>query len=153
MFFHETLLKTYSVELTHHAKNLYNQTLWTLREAFEATGLYFSYPKMDKAMKQVENREINYSFLKSAVYQQILRILDNNFKSFFEAIQDFKNNPSKYKGQPRSSSFKKSQYDNLIYNYCAFQIKGGEVILDRTKGNELKIPLPKQLIGKTIKQV
>jgi len=31
-------------ELTHHAKNLYNQALWTLREAFEATGLYFSYP-------------------------------------------------------------------------------------------------------------
>jgi len=31
LFFNETLLKTYSVELTHHAKNLYNQTLWTLR--------------------------------------------------------------------------------------------------------------------------
>ncbi|MEN8214823.1 MAG: hypothetical protein ABFS56_00275 [Pseudomonadota bacterium] len=30
-------------ELTGHAKNLYNQTLWTLREAFEATGKYFSY--------------------------------------------------------------------------------------------------------------
>ncbi len=27
------------------------------------------------------------------------------------------------------------------------------MVLDRTKGNELKIPLPKQLIGKTIKQV
>ncbi len=32
-------------ELTHHAKNLYNQTLWTLREAFEATGKYFTYPQ------------------------------------------------------------------------------------------------------------
>ena len=28
-------------KLTHHAKNLYNPTLWTLREAFEVTGLYF----------------------------------------------------------------------------------------------------------------
>jgi putative transposase len=44
-------------ELTHHAKNLYNQSLWTLREAFEATGKYFSYSQMDKAMKQVENLE------------------------------------------------------------------------------------------------
>jgi putative transposase len=68
-------------ELTHHAKNLYNQTLWTLREAFEATGRYFSYPQMDKAMKQVENLEgeINYRLLKSAVAQQILRRLDKKF--------------------------------------------------------------------------
>ncbi|OAD23989.1 transposase, IS605 OrfB family [Candidatus Thiomargarita nelsonii] len=142
-------------ELTHHAKNLYNQTLWTLREAFEATGKYFTYPQMDQAMKPVENLEgeINYRFLKSAVSQQILRRLDKNFKSFFEASEDFKQNPSKYKGQPRPPRFKKSQYDNLIYNTCAFQIKNGEVILDRTKGKELKIPLPLPLIGKTIKQV
>jgi len=37
-------------ELTHYAKNLYNQSLWTLREAFYATGKYFSYPQMDKAI-------------------------------------------------------------------------------------------------------
>jgi putative transposase len=33
-------------ELTHTAKNLYNQTLWTLREAYEMTRQYFSYPQM-----------------------------------------------------------------------------------------------------------
>jgi len=44
-------------ELTHHVKNLYNQTLWTLRQAYETTGLYFPCPKMDKAMKQVHNLE------------------------------------------------------------------------------------------------
>jgi putative transposase len=38
-------------ELTYHAKNLYNQTLWTLREAFEATGKYFSYLQMNKALR------------------------------------------------------------------------------------------------------
>ncbi|EDN67376.1 conserved hypothetical protein [Beggiatoa sp. PS] len=44
-------------ELTHHAKNLYNQTLWTLRQAYETTGRNDPYPKMDKAMKQVHNLE------------------------------------------------------------------------------------------------
>jgi putative transposase len=142
-------------KLTHHAKNLYNQTLWTLRQAYEVTGKYFTYPQMDKAMKQIHNLEgeINYRLLKSAVSQQILRRLDKNFKSFFMTIQDFKKNPSKYKGQPKPPRFKKSQYDNLIYNSCAFQIENDKVVLDRTKGNELKIPLPKQLIGKTIKQI
>jgi len=142
-------------ELTSVAKNLYNQTLWTLREAYDATGKYFTYPQMDKAMKQVHNLEgeINYRLLKSAVSQQSLRRLDKNFKSFFMANEDFKKNPNKYKGQPKPPRFKKNQYDNLIYNYQAFQIQKKEVVLDTRKGKELKIPLPKPLIGKTIKMV
>jgi putative transposase len=142
-------------KLTAHAKNLYNQTLWTLREAYDATGKYFTYPQMDKAMKQVHNLEgdINYRLLKSAVSQQILRRLDKNFKSFFNTNEDFKKNPNKYKGQPKPPRFKKGQYDNLIYNSCAFQIHNNEVVLDAKKGDKLKIPLPKRLIGKTIKQV
>jgi putative transposase len=138
-------------ELTHHAKNLYNQTLWTLREAFEATGKYFTYPQMDKAMKQVENLEgdVNYRLLKSNVSQQILRRLDKNFKSFFRCHQDFQKNPGKYKGQPKPPRFKQKQYDNLIYNYLGFQIKGGMVILE--KG--LSFVLPKKMVGKKIKQV
>ncbi|RKZ42402.1 MAG: hypothetical protein DRR00_30990 [Candidatus Parabeggiatoa sp. nov. 3] len=142
-------------DLTAVAKNLYNQTLWTLREAYDATGSYFTYPQMDKAMRQVHNLEgeINYRLLKSAVSQQSLRRLDKNFKSFFLANEDFKKNPNKYKGQPKPPRFKKNQYDNLIYNYQAFQIQNLEVVLDTRKGKELKIPLPKRLIGKTIKQV
>jgi putative transposase len=169
-------------ELTGHAKNLYNQTLWTLREAFEATGRYFSYPQMDKVMKQVTNLEgeINYKLLKAKVAQQTLRKLDKNFLSFFRATQDFKNNPGKYKGQPRPPRFKQKQFDNLVFDYQAFKIKynlvvlkdhfeiksfilpSGKVIksvevLERSgvvileKG--LEIELPKQLVGKVIKQV
>jgi putative transposase len=138
-------------ELTHHAKNLYNQALWTLRQAFEATGLYFPYQKMDKAMKQVENLEgeINYKLLKTKVSQQTLRRLDKNFKSFFKCHQDFQKNPNKYKGQPKPPRFKRKQYDNLIYDYQGFQIKIGMVVLE--KG--LSFSLPKKLAGKTIKQV
>jgi putative transposase len=126
-------------DLTHHAKNLYNQTLWTLREAFEATGQYFSYPQMDKAMKQVTNLEgeINYRLLKSAVAQQTLRRLDKNFKSFFMCHQDFKNNPGKYKGEPRPPKYKQGKHDNLIYNTCAFQVKGRFVV---EKGHEIPLP-------------
>jgi putative transposase len=125
--------------LTHHAKNLYNQALWTLREAFEVTGRYFSYPQMDKAMKQVINLEgeINYRLLKSAVSQQTLRRLDKNFKSFFMCQEDFKKNPSKYRGKPRPPSFQKEKHDNLIYNTCAFQVKGRFVV---EKGPEITLP-------------
>jgi putative transposase len=138
-------------ELTHHAKNLYNQTLWTLRQAYEATGLFFPYPKMDKAMKQVHNLEgsINYKLLKAKVSQQILRRLDKNFKSFFQSHLDFQTNPSKYKVQPKPPRFKQRLYDNLIYDYQAFSVKDNMVVLE--KG--LSFSLPKILVGKTIKQV
>jgi putative transposase len=138
-------------KLTHHAKNLYNQTLWTLQEAFEATGLYFSYSQMDKAMKQVKNLEgeVNYKLLKAKVAQQTLRKLDKNFKSFFACHQDFQKNPGKYKGKPRPPKYKKEKYDNLIFNYQAFAVKDGTVLLE--KGLEIK--LPEQLKGQKIQQV
>jgi len=168
-------------ELTHHAKNLYNQTLWTLLEAFEATGKYFSYFQMDKAMKKVENLEgkINYRLLKSAVAQQTLRRLDKNFKSFFMCHQDFKKHPGKYKGKPKPPKYKQGKHDNLIYNTCAFQVKNRiyatkdpkiaffetsngtvfpmgqfvffEQVVVLEKGMELIVP--KQLWDKQIKQV
>jgi putative transposase len=165
-------------ELTHHAKNLYNQTLWTLREAFEATGKYFSYFQMDKAMKQVTNLEgeINYKLLKAKVAQQTLRKLDKNFKSFFSCRRDFQKNPSKYKGKPRPPSFLQDKHDNLIFDYQAFRIQGLFMI---EKGHEiplangktlgagesiryeqvailekgLEIKIPKQLWNREIKQI
>jgi putative transposase len=126
-------------ELTHHAKNLYNQTLWTLREAFEATGRYFSYTQMDKAMKQVTNLEgeINYKLLKAKVAQQTLRRLDKNFSSFFSCHQDFQKNPGKYKGKPRPPKYKPKKHDNLIFDYQAFRVKGKFMI---EKGPEITLP-------------
>jgi putative transposase len=138
-------------ELSHYAKNLYNQSLWILRQVFEATGLYFPYPKMDKVILPVENLEgeINYKLLKAKVSQQTLRRLDKNFKSFFKCHQDYQKNSGSFQGQPKPPRFKRKQYDNLIYDYQAFQVKDGLVVLE--KG--LSFPLPKKLIGKTIKQV
>ena len=139
------------IQLTAHAKNLYNQTLWTLRQAFEATGKYFTYPQMDKAMKQVSNLEgeINYKLLKAKVSQQTLRRLDKNFKSFFKCTMDFQKNPGFYKGQPKPPRFKRKKYDNLIYDYQAFSIKDGIVVLEK----DLTFSLPEKLVGKTIKQL
>jgi len=109
-----------------------------------------------------------------------LRKLDKNFLGFFRASQDFKNNPGKYKGQPRPPRFKQKQFDNLVFDYQAFKIKYKLVLLsDHFEIKSFKMPsgkviksvevlvregcvvlekgleikLPKQLVGKTIKQV
>jgi hypothetical protein len=41
---------------------------------------------------------------------------------------------------------------NLIYAYQAFQIDNHQIILEAKKDHPLRIPLPKQLSGKTLKQ-
>ncbi|OQY49490.1 MAG: hypothetical protein B6247_23405 [Candidatus Parabeggiatoa sp. nov. 2] len=51
--------------------------------------------------------------------------------------------------RPKPPRFKKKQYDNLIYDYQAFSVKDGVVHLEK----DLSFPLPKQLVGKTIKQL
>lgn len=163
-------------ELSQHAKNLYNQTLWILRQGFELTGKHYPYQQMDKVMKQVSNLEgrINYKLLKAKVAQQTLRKLDTNFKSFFKAFKDYKQQPKKYKGCPRPPKYKRNAQDNLIYDYQAFQrkhklIQINQPMLNKTgqypvmcmlqyqqtamleKGLEIKIPL--SLWDKQIKQI
>jgi len=135
---------------------------------------------MDKAMKQVTNLEgeVNYKLLKAKVAQQTLRRLDKNFKGFFSVSQDFKKNPSKYKGKPKPPKYKIDPYDNLIFDYQAFQIqslfiveKGQGISMSLPNGKTfptgesiryeqvvvlekgLEIPVPKQLWDKDIKQV
>lgn len=112
--------------LTNNAKNLYNQTLWTLREAYNATGHYYSYFQMDKAMKQVVNLdgEINYRLLKCDCARGTLKRVDQNFKSFFNAHKDYQTRPHKYKAKPRPPGFKRRDQDNLLYTYQGFWVKG-----------------------------
>jgi putative transposase len=86
-------------ELCHHAKNLYNQALYTLNEEFKVSGKYLGYNNLDKIMQKKENLEgkINYKMLKAGVSQQILRKLDKNYISFFSLIKKYKANKSAFK--------------------------------------------------------
>jgi len=104
-------------------------------------------------MKSVENLEgeINYRKLKAKVSQQILRRLDDNFISYFRAIEDWKANRDKYSGQPKPPNYIKADFYTLIYNYQAFQIVNSRAVLDIK--NDLSIKIPKQLLNRNIKQI
>lgn len=144
--------------MTHHAKNLYNQALYAIRQHREATGKYLPYVKVDVLMKQTLNLEgaCNYGFLKAGVSQQILRKLDKNYRSFFASHKDFAKNPHKYTGKPKPPQYVRENHANLIFDYQRFSIKreadGSETaILD--KKTALGIPIPSALVGKRIVQI
>jgi putative transposase len=69
---------------------------------FHSEHRYLGYDFLEFIMKGTEP----YSLLMVQVAQQTLRLLDKNWKSFFESIKDWKVNPSKYKGMPKLPNYK-----------------------------------------------
>src|SRR5438067_3461977 len=72
------------------SKNLYNAALYEMRQAFIHQGRYLSYSQVDKMMQSHEA----YRALPAKVSQQILMLLERNWKSFKEAKQAYQQDPS-----------------------------------------------------------
>ena len=105
------------------SKNLYNSGLYEIRQYFFNTGKYLNYYELDKLFNS--NNQKDYKNLPSKVSQSILRKLDKNFISFFNAYKDYKVNPHKYLGKPKLPKYKdKGKGRNIvIYNNQAISKK------------------------------
>jgi len=74
----------------------------------------------------IKNKSENYKKLNGATSQQILKILDRSWKSFFEGIKDWKSNPSKYLGRPKLPGYKKKDGEFLlVFTNQQVKIKDG----------------------------
>lgn len=65
--------------LCHVSKNLYNEANYIIRQNFIFKDKWIRYQELDKLLKESSN----YRSLPTQTAQQILRILDRNWKSFF----------------------------------------------------------------------
>ena len=84
---------------------------------------YLGYDFLEFIMKDTDA----YNALMAQVSQQILRLIDNNWHSFFEAVKDYKINPAKYKGMPKLPKYKhktKGRFNILFTNQGVVQMKG-----------------------------
>ena len=73
------ILKDYS----HYSNNLYNYALYVVRQYYFQTNKYIGYQKLNDETKINEN----YRLLPSQSAQQILRLVDQNFRSFFALLR------------------------------------------------------------------
>lgn len=89
-------------ELSYYSKNLYNYANYIIRQEFINNNRYIGYFEMCSICKDAEP----YMSIGSNVGQQTLRLLNENWKSFFKAIQDWKQNSSKYLGRPKLPKYK-----------------------------------------------
>ena len=89
--------------LCRNANNLYNATMYCVRQEFFA-GTIVSYGAVNK--KFIQDKQIDYYSLPTKISQQIQRIVGSAWKSYFAAVKDYKKNPSKYLGKPRIPGYR-----------------------------------------------
>lgn len=97
------------------AKNLYNQALYRIRQYLFKTGKYLNYYKIQKQFQN--EKQIDYIALPTKVSQQVLKLLDKNWKSFFAARKAYKKSPSKFLGKPRLPKYKHKTKGRGIVTY------------------------------------
>ena len=122
------------------SKNLYNFANYHIRQNFIKNGEYLNYNKIDKLMKVEENEKDYRNMVTSQSAQQCLKLLDKNWKSFFESIKDYSKHPDKYTGKPKLPKYlKKNSRNILIFTNQNCKLKDGY------------IHFPKKMNGFTIK--
>ena len=79
------------LHICHLSKNLYNATLYAVRQHFfdtrdnEGKGKYLNYANVDRMFKLENN--VDYRALPIQTSQQTMRMVDSNFKSFFSSLK------------------------------------------------------------------
>ena len=67
------------------SKNLYNSTLYTIRQHYFNTQKYLSYPEVNKQF--IRDNQPDYRALPAKVAQWTQKLVDQNFKSFFALLK------------------------------------------------------------------
>lgn len=99
------------------SKNLYNAANYEIRQAFILRAVYLNYHEMHRLMKS----NPAYKALPAKVAQQVLRVLDKNWQSFFKALAVWRDDSSKFLGRPCLPKYKDKQQGRnaLIYTIQA----------------------------------
>ena len=98
-------------ELCFLSKNLYNYANYLIRQSFIFNQIYLRFNQVYHLVKN----QPDYQALPRKVSQQVLRILDQNWQSFFQANQAYSKKPSLFTGRPKLPKYKhKTNGRNLL---------------------------------------
>ncbi len=118
------------------SKKLYNQANWYIRQDFFHLENWLRYQDLDFILKH----STYYKLLKAQTSQQILNVLDKNWKSFFNSLKERRKNREKFNGRPRPPKYKKDCDNLLIFTNQNSKIKGNSIILTMSKLFKVTFP-------------
>ena len=109
-------------ELAVKSKELYNQTLYYLRQMLFGNIEWSSEYEMSKIY--TEFNEPVYRNLPAQTAQQTIKLVFKSWKSWLNSLKDYKKNPSKYKGRPRIPKYKKELF-TVVFTNQQVKLKNG----------------------------
>ncbi|ATV64114.1 RNA-guided endonuclease InsQ/TnpB family protein [Fusobacterium pseudoperiodonticum] len=137
--------------LCHIAKNLKNQAIYNVRQHYFKNKKYLSYNENYKMLKNSEN----YKKLNSNMAQQILKEVDESFKSFFVLLKLAKT--GQYNGKIKLPNYlAKDGFTTLVIGFV--RLKDDMLIVPysnffKKTHQEVKVKLPSVLKDKKIKEI
>ena len=117
------------VDLCTRAKNLYNHATYRVRQEFFVTGNWLQYTTLYHKLKHepvyLALKKISDSYLP----QQVLRQVEQNWRSYFNALKGWKKEPNKFLGKPRLPGYKaKNGLHMLNFPRPRVRIRGTEIL-------------------------
>ena len=139
-------------ELCFLSKNMYNVALYSVRQYYFAEKKFLNYAKNYHLCKDNEN----FALLNSNSAQQIMKVVDRNFKSFFSLIELAKKGRYQYQDIKIPKYLPKDGYFNLIFG--EFNCKKDKFTVPMSPAfkrlyGKVEFNLPKNLKDKKIKEV
>lgn len=126
------------------AKNLYNSTLYHVRQHYFETKTYLDYGKINSVSNELFPND--YQALPRKVSQQVQKLVDQNFKSFFQHLKVLKNgehiSPPKYLDKEKGRQVLTYTDQALSYNNrnvpSGYVKLSGVSFLIKTKVSDIK---------------
>lgn len=139
-------------EMSRKANNLYNQCVYFAKNSENVSE---DLKNLYRTMKSFPDEHDNYrSFGYAQCAQQILILFQQDLRSYFASVKDYKKNPTKYTSVPKFPRFRKSgERHQVIFTNQAAKLSGQIVdIASKTFENKLSIQL-RTISAKKICQV
>lgn len=139
-------------ELCHTAKNLTNEAIYNVRQYYFTEGEYLKYEKNYTLLKNSSN----YKILNSNMAQQILKEVDDSFKSFFGLLKLAKKGKYSFKDCKLPHYLPKDGFVALVIGFV--RLNGNKLILPysntfRKSYKPVEIKIPPILTDKHIKEI
>lgn len=144
-------------EMCVYSNNLYNVALYNIRQYYFSSKRFLTY----ESNCIVCNTNENYGLLQAGMSQQVLKVADRNFKSYFNLLNKCKTYDYRYQDVKMPSYRKKGGMFNLILSTNAIRIKDGYLMVPMSYefrrqhpgAKKILIPFPERLEGKDIKEI
>ncbi|MEH2295578.1 RNA-guided endonuclease InsQ/TnpB family protein [Nostoc sp.] len=129
------------------SKNIYNAANYLIRQSLFTTGEFLNYNQVQKRLQT----SVDYKAIAAKVSQQILMILDKNWKSFQAALFAYRQNTSKFLGRPKLPKYKHKTDGRNLLVYTVQALSKPALKLSVIKPSQTEIAIPTK--AKNIAQV